>query len=209
MLIFISGMSCTGKTTLINTLEEMGKQGLLQKILGKPDYPIEVVKELTRTMFYELCPVWMTYKDLIAHPSDYMTFIHRVADRFDSLVRKYSSYDKDRIIIFDRAPIDYRINLLLNYNNDNPTEMNDLASHYLEVDTIFSKVPNGDYLFMTNPNSPMNKMEYDGFRPKDYSHRRIIEYQYFRLVSQLPDTIILPDGVTDRIGFIIRSILKG
>lgn len=209
MLIYISGMSCTGKTMLMNTLKEFCKEGLFQKIIGVKDNPVEFVTEFTRSVFREQAPAHLRYEDLISNPQECLVFHQRVAEALRLKLGRTAYNNPDRLFIFDRAPIDYRINLLLNYNTGDPEWMAELSSHYLAIDRMLADLPKGHFTFMTNPDSPMNRMEYDGFRPEKYAYRRVVEYQYFRLASKLPEVRILPDGVTDRLGFICRSIIKG
>lgn len=209
MLIYISGMSSTGKTTLLEELGRMSERGFLQKILGFPDNEVEFISELTRSNFYKIAPASMNFEMLVSNPSDYLAFMKKVfQDLNHELGTKYiNSYD--RLVFCDRAPIDYRINLMLNYNNGDPDTMRELGSCYLSLDEAFSKLPEGRFVFMTDPLSSRNHIKYDGFRPEKYFYRRLVERQYFLLASKLPNVKLLPDGLYDRVGFICRSIIKG
>lgn len=209
MLVYISGMSCTGKTTLIEELKSMSERGILQKILGFPDNKVEFISELTRSTFHRIVPNCMSFETLISNPSEYLAFMEKVFQDFKrELGTKYiNSYN--HLVFCDRAPIDYRINLMLNYNNGDPDIMKALGSYYLSLDEAFSQLPEGNFLFMTDPLSIRNHMEYDGFRPEKYSYRRLVEKQYFLLASKLSSVRLLPDGLYDRVGFICRSIIKG
>lgn len=210
MLIYIPGMSSTGKTTLLNRIRELSEDGLFQKILGLPPHKVEFIAEFTRSVFKQEAPAYMTYEDLISHPRECLIFQQRVAEALKWKMQTTPYNVPDRIFICDRAPIDYRINLMLNYNTGDPEWMKELEDHYRAIDWDFSQLPEADFTFMTNPYSNWNKVEYDGFRPEKYAYRRVIEEQAFKLASAVSGIRILPDGVDDRVGFIIRSIiLKG
>lgn len=210
MLIYISGMSSTGKTTLMHELESVFQdKKFIFSILGIPEHEPDFISEVTRSLFRSTAPAYMDFNMLISNPEEYLFFMDKVFQKIQNEI--YSTYyrNPNRLVFCDRAPIDYRINLSLNYNNGDPEMMEHLKEHYLRLDGNFSRLPKG-LIFMTNPHKGLTEVEYDGFRPEKYAYRRAIEKQYFQIASKSPDVSILPEGVIDRVGFIIRSIiLKG
>lgn len=200
MHIYISGMSNTGKTTMINGLKDLLKRKPLP-------LPITFVEELSRNYFKEHNYGHKSYADLLLDYESCFEYWKGLIAEFES-TRKY--FDLPRYIcIFDRGPIDYRVNLILNYSAGSEELMKkynmDFASLYASIEDPGLL----DYTFSTST-TLSEDLTADGFRPTDMNYRRSMEKILFDLANgnQPNHRMNLPSSTEDRVRIIYDHLKK-
>lgn len=206
MRVFISGVSCSGKTTLLRDLKNA---------LGDPNKifcaKVKWTEELARKFFEDHNLGHDTYESLLSNYDDSMKYWSMLINEF----KKQIMYDGNclgQLIFYDRGPTDYLINATMNYYAGTPEQMSQYRADYLAMKEAIYNLPlrEDDLIFMTNPHNVLStEVESDGFRPVGVLHRRPIEKVMFELVYDNNDKIIkLPYDQSERINMIITEVLK-
>ena len=202
MRVFISGMSSTGKTTLINYIKD--NLDIFKSFVGIKN--IVFMDELARKFFEDHNKGYSTYEELLCNYRDCLDYWEDLIKEFNNSMHNTNA--SNYIYIIDRAPIDYRINLTLNYTAGTPKEMAQAADSY---DNLYHRIwltSPSDLIFMTNPKLADTEVEDDGFRPMSLQYRRSLEKSLFEMASKDTSVIMLPSSTEKRFVKVVNEINK-
>lgn len=193
MIICIGGPCSTGKTTLIKELETL-------------------VKGITPHVEYGRLYLNSTEKRLSDVLKDEKELLEYTKAISYEMIGAINSAEKSDLIIFDRSPIDYLVNLELNFNRfESLSEETKEWVSRIRRELTAVAVGKVDMTFFTTA-SKSDPIEEDGFRPTDYLSSRGDEIEYFEeyyhnyafgRMKQLPDR--LQDRMITVTNYIIRN----
>lgn len=202
MRVFISGMSSTGKTTLINYIKD--NLDIFKAFVGIKN--VVFIDEIARKFFEEHNKGYSTYEKLLCNYRDCLDYSEELIDEFNNSMHDTNA--SNYIYIIDRAPIDYRINLTLNYTAGSSKEMTWAAEYYDNLyHRIWSTSPS-DLIFMTNPKLADAGVYDDGFRPIGLQYRRHLEKSLFEMAAKDTSVILLPSSTEKRFAKVVNEINK-
>lgn len=201
MIITISGAACTGKTTLLDRLQERTKDR--QDII----YFGEFIREMFDKSYQS------KYKDftnlLQGDPIDIIDIHKETAKLFNEIL--WSVDSNNNILVFDRSPLDISIYLYMNLM-DYLSKDEKLLDKYREASNYLYRCSNS---FMShNPimyyTRPFNATVVDdGFRPVSLLSRRSLELSLFdKEFLSTPNVIVLPSDLDERANIILTKIIK-
>lgn len=211
MKVYISGMSSTGKSTLINYIKE--HQDIFEALLELKSYQRQIkfnettyIEEVARKFFEDNNRGYATYEELLKNYGDCMEYWGELIDHYREIDRKCCA--RNCIYIIDRGPIDYKINLTLNYTAGSAKQMKEYAMQYHDYYDKICGVGYDDLVFMTNPYKvDLDSVESDGFRPSGLIYRRVLEQSLFDLAVRQNDNIImLPNDTDQRFAKVVYGI---
>ena len=212
MRVYISGMSSTGKSTLINYIKE--HQEMFEALLelrsqryGIKPGSIIYVEEVAREFFKENSKGYSSYEDLLKNYGDCMEYWGELISYYGRYIRE-KCCESNYIYIIDRGPIDYKINLTLNYASGTAKQMKDYAMDYNKYYEDIRDTCSDELVFMTNPRHvDITEVEQDGFRPAGLIYRRAMEKSLFEMsISQGTNVILLRQATEDRFAQIVYGI---
>lgn len=194
MIITVSGAACTGKTTILEHIQES-----IDKRHIYSDH-IFTYGEFIRTMYEDkYSSKYKSFADLLqGDPLDIIKLHKDTARKFNDVL--WSSDTNNDILIFDRCPIDINIYLYMNVAQhlDNPIiryEYRKAASYVSRcIDDFLNHNPK---MFYTRPFT--QEIEQDGFRPMSLINRRELELSLFdKEFLSRAGVIMLPSDLDDR-----------
>lgn len=200
MIISISGAACTGKTTLLDHIKSNTHN------YGKDD--VCCYGEFIRNVFdRDYKDKYEDYAELLkGDPIDIIDIHKETAKYFNEIL--WSS-DLNKLLIFDRSPLDIQIYLYMNLSNYLKSD-GELLRRYREASNYIYRcsvdfMGYNPLLFYTRPFS--DDIENDGFRPMSLIDRRALELSLFdREFLSHPNVVILPSNLEDRFSIIEESI---
>ena len=198
MIITISGAACTGKTTLVDKLQE------------KTD-DVVYFGEFIRDMFdTKYCNKYDDFTSLLqGDPMDIIDIHKETAKLFNEIL--WSIGSEDKIIVFDRSPLDISIYLYMNLM-DYLAKDEKLLDKYREASNYIyrcteSFMKHNPVMYYTRPfNATVLD---DGFRPISLLNRRSLELSLFdKEFLSTPNVILLPSDLDERANIILSKIIK-
>lgn len=199
MIITISGVACTGKTTLLEAIKtEISSK---KKIYYHEEFIREIFSEKYANKYKD-------YEELLSgDPIDIIDIHKETAKRFNDIL--WSS-NLNNILIFDRCPLDASIYMYINLK-DHITNDSHILSRYREASRYIYHCSENflKYSPVILYTRPFNEgIENDGFRPDTLIKDRSLEISLFdKEFLSLPDVHILPDKLEDRV-YIIDHVIN-
>ena len=189
-ILCISGPASTGKTTLLNLIQNQ-----------ELPYNIKYVPELIRTFIDR--DEWNKIKNIPEKMFDLQWKMSRY------LIRQYNEYliDKSDIVLLDRAPIDFIVYTLIQYSLlEKMTQIIQIRLFNITnaLKELTDKVTR---IYQTQVNDNTFIPEDDGFRPDIYLDQRQVEIDLFNEIN-IGNKIILPDDNNERVNIIVNDIHK-
>lgn len=197
MRVYISGACSTGKTTLVNYIKS--NLELFKSLIGIKN--VVIIDELARKFFEQNNKGYASYSDLLKHYDDTMDYWSELICEFRRVIGDCAA--SNYVYIIDRGPIDYSVNLTLNYISGNKKQLESRAREYSSMmDRLNESLDS--LTFMTQSDSAV---EDDGFRPTNLIYKRNLELELFKLANRGNSNIIyLPDSTESRFAKIVHEI---
>jgi len=205
MIITISGPSSTGKTTLFEKLKK--NESLIQSIYGGD---VVFVEELVRSTIKDNYGDNTSFEDIVQRDDDAIKLQLMISDKIRSYYEEMI-YNKDRLYICDRCPLDNVAYNLLNYQCNNPKVMLKYSQKLSDACSMMRALTSYvDRIYLTSVDRENEKsVERDGFRPTSYEYRRQLEIELFNVIFDFnPKVVMLPSVSNDRINVIITDLAR-
>lgn len=200
MIITVSGASCTGKTTLLEHI---------QQIYAGQDN-VRFYGEFIRQLFDENYRFkYNSFTDLLkGDPLDIIQLHKETARLFNEVVW---SADLDSILVFDRSPIDISIYMYMNISEYLEKDINILNSYRKAANyvnrCINDFMNHNPIIFYTRPFNDI--IEDDGFRPESLIKRRSLELSLFdKEFLSIPGVRILPSSLEGRSAILENVLIR-
>lgn len=197
MRVYISGVCSTGKTTLVNYIKD--NLELFKSLIGVKN--VVIIDELARKFFEQNNKGYETYAELLKHYDDAMDYWSELITEFKKVSGECSA--SNYVYIIDRGPIDYSVNLTLNYIAGSKKQLESRAREYASLMDRLT----GSYDSLTFMTHPDYEVEEDGFRPTELLYKRTLEIELFRLANRgNSDIIYLPGSTEARFARIVHEV---
>lgn len=205
MIVAVSGVSGTGKTSL---MQELQKYSDSIKSLG---YRVEFHPELIRQ--YTVNKGLLSLTDIM---SDTESAYKLQSEVIDYAIDKYQEMQRNSvgnniIYIVDRSPLDSLVYLILNYSRCSEDVIGRYKYHFEEYSTkakvCYDLVIDRVYLSLPEYSTRF-QIDDDGYRPIEYSTRRSLEIELFNILFTDTKVLRLPSTTSDRIRVIYKDLVN-